>query len=329
MIRPTRKAVLLFAGVLPVPWLVLSYHPDWWPWVFEASLLVLIAAAVDAVFARPRREIRVQVDVPEVAYVGDPLPAAVTILGAHAPARYEFALDLTGDVPAQLPPRPLSVTSAAPREIVSIEPQRRGQMIVDSLWVRWRGPFGLVSETRRFPLLRKISVLPNTLARRGEELALYFRDALFGAKVQRGWGEGSEFEALRDYAAGLDPRLIDWKHSARHRKMLVREFRAERNHPIVLAFDTGHLMREPLEGVPRLDHALGSGLLLARVALSAGDLAGMYAFDSRVRYFSPPNAASVPSAACRKPPPSSATATPKPTSPSASANSRSAFPAVP
>ena len=42
MIRPTRKAVLLFAGALPLPWMVLSYRPEWWPWVFEGSLLVVI-----------------------------------------------------------------------------------------------------------------------------------------------------------------------------------------------------------------------------------------------------------------------------------------------
>ncbi len=60
MIRPTRKAVLLFAGVLPVPWLVLSYRPEWWPWAFEGSLLVLIGLGVDAVLARPRSQIRVR-----------------------------------------------------------------------------------------------------------------------------------------------------------------------------------------------------------------------------------------------------------------------------
>ena len=44
-----------------------------------------------------------------------------------------------------------------------------------------------------------------------------------------------------------------------------REFRAERNHQVVLAVDTGHLMREPLAGIPRLDHAINAALLLAYV----------------------------------------------------------------
>jgi uncharacterized protein (DUF58 family) len=47
-------------------------------------------------------------------------------------------------------------------------------------------------------------------------------------------------------------------------------------------------MGEPVEGIPRLDHALGSGLLLARVALGAGDLVGVYSFDSRIRFYAPP-----------------------------------------
>jgi uncharacterized protein (DUF58 family) len=281
MIRPTRKAVLLFAGVLPVPWLLLSYRPEWWPWAFEGSLLVLIGLGVDAILARPRSQIRVQVDAPDFAYVGDAVDAAITVMG-RAPARYEATLDVRDAGQALLP-----VQSGASRRL-RIQPRERGQLTIESLWLRWRGPFGLIEETRRFQLGHKIAVVPNTLARRGEDLALYFRDALFGSKMQRGWGEGSEFEALREYSPGLDSRYIDWKHSARHREMLVREFRAERNHPIVLAFDTGHLMREPVDEIPRLDHALGSGLLLARVALGAGDLVGLYSFDSRMRYYAPP-----------------------------------------
>ena len=112
--------------------------------------------------------------------------------------------------------------------------------------------------------------------------------ALFGIKPQRQQGEGSEFEALREYVPGLDPRSIDWKHSARHHSLVCKEFRSERNHQIVLAFDTGHLMSEPLEGLTKLDHAVNAGLQLGYVSLRAGDRIGVYGFDSRVRQFSQP-----------------------------------------
>jgi uncharacterized protein (DUF58 family) len=47
-------------------------------------------------------------------------------------------------------------------------------------------------------------------------------------------------------------------------------------------------MREPVDGIPRLDHSLNAGLLLARVALAADDLVGAYSFDSRARLYLPP-----------------------------------------
>ena len=61
---------------------------------------------------------------------------------------------------------------------------------------------------------------------------------------------------------GMDSRFIDWKHSARHRKLLCKEFRTERNHQVIMAFDTGHLMLEPVDGIARLDHAINAGLVL-------------------------------------------------------------------
>ena len=41
----------------------------------------------------------------------------------------------------------------------------------------------------------------------------------------------AEFESLREYLPGLDHRAIDWKQSARHLKLLGKEYRTERNNP--------------------------------------------------------------------------------------------------
>jgi uncharacterized protein (DUF58 family) len=114
------------------------------------------------------------------------------------------------------------------------------------------------------------------------------RDALFGSKAVLQLGDGSEFDALRDYAPGLDRRTIDWKHSARHRRLVSKEFRAERNHQIVLAFDTGYLMREPLAGIPKLDHAINAGLVLAYASLKSGDRVGLFGFDAKPRRYAAP-----------------------------------------
>ncbi|MEM6930911.1 MAG: DUF58 domain-containing protein, partial [Myxococcota bacterium] len=109
-----------------------------------------------------------------------------------------------------------------------------------------------------------------------------------GLKVERFAGDGSEFDALREFMTGMDRRTIDWKASARHTKLLAREFRAERNHQIVLAIDTGRLMAEPIAGLPRLDHAVHAALLLAWVSARHGDRTGMFAFADRPGAYAAP-----------------------------------------
>jgi uncharacterized protein (DUF58 family) len=69
---------------------------------------------------------------------------------------------------------------------------------------------------------------------------------------------------------------------------LSKEFQTERNHQIILAFDTGYLMAEPIEGMPRLDHAINAALMLAWISLKGGDLVGLYGFDAAVRHYASP-----------------------------------------
>ena len=95
-------------------------------------------------------------------------------------------------------------------------------------------------------------------------MRLFSRDAAAGLKAQLERGDGAEFHALREFQPGMDRRAIDWKQSARHGKLLAKEFRTERNHHMVLAIDTGRLMCEPLAGPaaarPRAERRPAAGL---------------------------------------------------------------------
>ena len=204
-----------------------------------------------------------------------------------APGRRRIVAELACDVGDIIdePPRPqVAATQGSPAKAsVALRPNRRGTASVERLWLRWRGPLGLTSRHAVRPIDARIPVVANVRAVRQAAIAFAARDAPFGIRSQNQPGEGSEFDALREYVPGLDARAIDWKHSARHRALICKEFRTERNHQIVLAFDTGHLMSEPLDGIPRLDHAINAGLLLAYASLRHGDRVGLFGFDSRVR----------------------------------------------
>jgi uncharacterized protein (DUF58 family) len=116
-----------------------------------------------------------------------------------------------------------------------------------------------------------------------QALRLFSRDAPLGSKPLLDTGEGSDFHALKDFQTGMDLGDIDWKQSARHARLVGREYRTERNHHVILALDTGRLMSAPAAGLPRIDRAINAALLLAFVSLKLGDRVGLFAFDARPR----------------------------------------------
>ena len=294
MIRPTLRAVLLFAAGIPVAVLVIVLNADLWPLVLAYIALALLALGLDALMAMPGRALMLRADVPPMLYAGDTDLLRVRLFNSSA--RWAARLEGRCDVDPLLRPPGHRFAMLGPGQEAAIEfpltPLRRGTATVERLWLRWRGPLGLAQRQRLETEPLRLPVVPNVRAVRTAAARFYSPDALIGMKSQKQQGEGSEFDALREYLPGLDHRSIDWKQSARHRKLLCKEFRTERNHPIVLAFDSGYLMREPVNGVAKLDHAINAGLLLAFMSVKAGDQVGLFGFDSRVRLYLPPSGGS-------------------------------------
>lgn len=291
MIHPTPRAVALAAAGVPIALLPALVHPRLWGLWLVAAALTALAIGLDALLAPSPARLAVEVDVPGTLAVGEAGAARVRLAGVRG-AR---ALEVLADLHPELVPQPVRRISPGPdgraELALPLLATRRGQPTVDAVWCRWQGPLGLAGRSRRVQVGRAVSVVPNLKPVRAAAFR-YFgsRELSSGVQVERFLGDGSEFDALVEYVPGLDPRAISWKASARHRELLCQEFRAERNHQVVLALDTGHLVAEPLEGVPRLDHAVSSALLLAYVSLRLGDRVGLYAFDRTARAWAEPQA---------------------------------------
>jgi len=291
--RPTARAVWVLGLTVPLALAIAVVDARLWAaWTAHigAALLLLLA---DAALALPRRRVTVTATPPDVLYIGDadPLPIVISSKGWRRGGTLEVLVDLEGELIPQPAARVTLDRRGEARLEVALVPRRRGSGVVDAVWLRWTGPLGLSSRQLRVPVVETVRIVANLRAVRGAALRI-LQDQSFlpGLKAINARDAGSEFDSLREYQPGLDHRHIDWKASARHRKLLCREFRAERNHQVVLAFDTGHLMSEPLGGVPRLDHAINAGLLVAYISLKTGDRVGLYGFDERVRAFAAPTA---------------------------------------
>ena len=248
---------------------------------------MLALAAADAL-ALLRVGVEAKIACPPALYLGEAAAARLTLRGRQS-FRAEFIVDIEG--PAEpLDPGTVQVQGGSSAVFdLPISTHRRGMVRLPRLWLRIRGPLGIMTRTMRRNLEAEVSVIPNIAAIKRQALAFMAQDAPLGIKPQYQKGSGTEFEALREYVPGLDPRGIDWKHSARHHKLLCKEFQTERNHHVVLAIDTGRLMAEEIDGIPKLDRGFQALLLLGYVSLKAGDRVGFCAFDARTRAFVAPS----------------------------------------
>ena len=282
MISPTLRAIFLMLLGLPLLVAIALLAPNLW--IVSAGWIAGVCAliAVDTILGASVRHYSAVVTMPPLLYVGsgDDVALMLSFSEGPLPARIEIKLEtneLLGDLPAQ----GLRGWDGRSRpHAIRVTPSRRGVAKMIRLWSRWQGPLGLIQKRHIAPLDLDIPVTPNVRWVRDEAIRLFSRDAEFGIKTQIERGDGSEFDALREFASGMDRRAIDWKHSARHRHLLAKEFKTERNHNIVFAFDTGRLMSEPLGGVPKIDRAV-TGLLLAYVSLRNGDRTMFYGFADR------------------------------------------------
>ncbi len=268
----------------------------------------LLAIGIDALLAPTDRRLDVRTAAPRELYAGEEGRLEVALgtpvlgvgadadssAGAGAGGRRRLRVEVLVDVdPARLEPQPpafVDVPAGGRAELaIPLVPKRRGRARLLAVWLRVPGPLGLVSRVVRRELDHEVAVVPNVGAVQRTALKLFgAREQATGVKIEQYIGDGSEFESLREYVPGYDAGSIDWRASARNVKLMVREFRAERNHQVILAFDTGHLMGEPLDGLPKVDHAINAGLILAYVALKTGDRVGLYSFDERPRAFLEP-----------------------------------------
>ncbi|MCL4505106.1 MAG: DUF58 domain-containing protein [Chloroflexi bacterium] len=171
----------------------------------------------------------------------------------------------------------------------TVKPLRRGDYRFEDVTLRWLGPLGLMRWQHRFPLTQPVQVYPNVLEVRKYDLLLH-RNRLedIGLRVSRRYGEGREFERMREYQPDDDIRHISWKATARHHKPITMEYESERSQTIFVAFDAGRMMNAPVGEMTRLDYVINAVLLFSYVVLGKGDRVGMMTFaDSVTNYIEP------------------------------------------
>lgn len=295
--RPSRLLLALLAGFcllgLPVAALRLWASPELaqlasYGWYFALATLTLLAA-VDALGAR-KPCVNVERELPGSFAVGVANPVRIFL---HNISGRSLRLCVSDHHSAQIRAEGLPANLRLPAgEVAQLQyrawPERRGQAHFSDVDIRHHSPLACWEFRQRVALPATVRVYPNfTAISRFEQLGHDQQVSQLGLHVRQRRGQGMDFHQLREYRDGDVSRQIDWKASARRRKLISRDYQDERDQEIIFLLDCGRRMRSRESALSHFDHCLNSLLLLSYVALKQGDAVGMLSFGGEQRWLAP------------------------------------------
>ncbi|UOG73834.1 DUF58 domain-containing protein [Hymenobacter tibetensis] len=206
--------------------------------------------------------------------------------------RFPIHTETIDEIPHQFQRRDVLFTATVkPGETTVIRyqlrPVKRGEYEFGAVNVYVASPLSLVRRRFRFDDSRVVPVYPSFLQMRQYELlAISNRLTEVGIKRIRRVGQSMEFEQIRPYVAGDDPRNINWKATARRattgyaaEALVVNHYQDERAQQVYCLIDKGRVMRMPFNGLSLLDYAINATLVVSNIAILKHDKAGLVTFS--------------------------------------------------
>ena len=167
-----------------------------------------------------------------------------------------------------------------------LRPTARGTYSFGDLIVLAQTSLGLIGRIIKRPAAFDVKVYPSFIKLHQYELKAISRQLhMHGQKPIRRIGNSQEFDTIRDYVRGDDPRHINWSATARRSHLMMNHFVDERSQNVYCIIDKSRTMKMPFEGTTLLDYAINASLVLADVSLRKGDKSGLMTFEDKIDEF--------------------------------------------
>ena len=187
----------------------------------------------------------------------------------------------------------------SPRSHISwpCTPLRRGNYILENIYLEAPSPLGLWAIRRTMPARAEVRVYPNTMLEQKKLAALFLNRGMVGLHTQRQVGKGKEFEKLREYIPGDSYEDIHWKATARRGHPVTKVYQIERTQEVYVVLDASRLSareveippsahsRNAAEATTQLERFISTAMVLGLAAEQQRDLFGILAFSDQVRTF--------------------------------------------
>ncbi len=221
---------------------------------------------------------------------GDPNPVEITIINTYS---FDASLKIVDEIPPIFQRRDLEwnlrVKSKSQKTLeYSIKPFKRGVYDFGAVNVFAASPLYFFSRRFIFSEDKNVAVYPSFLQLRKYEIAAFAQKSYqMGLKKMRRIGHTMEFEQIKEYVQGDDPRFINWKATARRNELMVNQYQDQKSQPIISIVDKGRAMKMPFENMTLLDYAINATLVISNIAIKKQDRAGVISFSNKMSGYLP------------------------------------------
>jgi uncharacterized protein (DUF58 family) len=255
-------------------------------WRIPAALL-LLGLAIEGVFIRGA-SVTAEVETASRAFLGREQVAAYSF---HNATSRSLTVEYAPVTPVGIEPignDTRQITAAAggvERDPFTLLPVRMGPQHWPVVPARLLGPLGLAWWSRDLHPSLKLAVAPDTLVRARARP----RGNPVGARARRVVGAGSELHQLREYVRGDSLARIDWKATARARRLVTREYSEDQHLDVLVAIDAGRLSKVRAGRLDRFGVYANVAARFAEIVVPNDDRIGMVVFADRPLAICPPD----------------------------------------
>lgn len=258
---------------------------------WAALAVVGLLVVVDAVFSPKPSAFEPELRLPPLLSLAEPQTLTLSVRNrAGSRMSIQARVVLPEEWKTDRLVKPLELAPWGTSEAVwPVLPARRGRYAAGPVFLRAPSPLGFLRKDLRYELRAEAKVYPAVGSiRKHELLARRLRTRELGLRAHRQRGQGLEFARLREYHPDDEPRLIDWKATARRGRFISREYQVERAQNVVLLIDAGRMLTEEVDGIVKIEYVLNAALLLTKIASRYDDRVGALVFSDRVERLTAP-----------------------------------------
>ncbi len=165
----------------------------------------------------------------------------------------------------------------------SLRPTKRGEYHFGNTILLISTAIGLLQRKVKSGAPEEVKVYPSYVKMHQYELMAISQNlTMQGQKLIRRLGNSKEFDTIKDYVMGDDPRNVNWAATARRGHLMTNHYIDERAQNVYCLIDKSRAMKMPFEQMTLLDYSINASLVISDIALRKGDQAGLVTFEHSV-----------------------------------------------